>query len=278
MCQNIEMSNYKNGRMPKSKYAHLLENGCIKEKSCHKKQHRFVSRFSHGLKYSRDTHGNVLCAGCKILLIPANVSDEVFGKYVTKIHKTGGCHNCCYDCEFSSFCNKCALNWASYSGNYVATCPYSFLEQVKNNSYGGGRHSKFSKEEHDCFKDLFSADIKYNNSLCGMFVDPEFLLKLHRENKCAENFRLYKTVVKNILSSLSQCDSNCEKDDYCDFYITKEKLRDEFYKKDGAVLQKPVISQYPNDSLSLGNITRPEMKGPSSVNLSALLSSIFKKV
>ena len=91
----IKMSNYKNGRMPKSKYTSLIENGCIKEKSCHKKQSTFISRFRHGLKYSRDSEGNVLCAGCKLLLIPKNVSDEVFGQYVSKIHKTGGCHNCC---------------------------------------------------------------------------------------------------------------------------------------------------------------------------------------
>lgn len=263
------MSNYKNGRMPKSKYTSLIENGCIKEKSCHKKQSTFISRFHHGLKYSRDSEGNVLCAGCKLLLIPKNVSDEVFGQYVSKIHKTGGCHNCCYDCEFSSFCNKCALNWISESGSgsYVATCPYSFLEQIKDNSYNGGRYSKLDVEQHECLKEVFGSDIKYNNSLCGMFIDPGFLMELYRENNYREKFRLYKNVVKNLLRDLPSYDINLEQEDYSNFYVTKEKVRAKF-------------NELQNDKTKVSTTQtelekpRPEMKGPSTHYFASLFDAI----
>lgn len=262
------MSNYKNGRMPKNKYVSLVENGCIKEKSCHKKQSTNISRFHHGLKYSRDIEGNVLCAGCKMLLIPKNVSNDVFSQYVSKIYKTGGCHNCCYDCEFSSFCNKCALNWVSKSGgSYVATCPYSFLEQIKNNSYGGGKYSRLDEEQHKCLKEVFSSDIKYNNSLCGMFVDPGFLMELYKENNYKKNFCLYKNTVKELLSKLPVYDPSLEQEDYSEFYITIDKVRKKFFEHCND-----------NKTVSVKKVedikTRPEMKGPVAPSFASLFDTI----
>ena len=261
------MSNFKNGRMPKSRYDKLVENGCIKEKSSHKKHSTFVSRFHHGLRCSRDADGNVLCAGCKTLLVPKNVTDTVFGEYVTKIYKMGGCHNCCYDCEFSSFCNKCSLNWVTRSGSYVATCPFSFLEQVKNNSYNGGRHSRFTDTESACFKEVFKDDIKYNNSLCGMFIDSEFLLELYEKERNNSKFTLYKRVIKSLLSNLPAFDPELEQEDYKEFYLTKESVRKAFYSECNKNNKSPECSK------------RPEMNGPNIDTLKAafLQSCLCKK-
>jgi len=261
------MSNYKNGRMPKSKYINLIENGCIKEKACHKKKSTLVSRFNHGLKYSRDKEGNVLCAGCKILLIPKNVSDSVFGEYISKIYKTGGCHNCCYDCEFSYFCNKCAFNWVSKSGYYVATCPYSFLEQIKDNSYSCGRYSKLDEMKHKCLKEVFATDIKYNNSLYGMFVDSDFLMELYEEKDYKKNFSLYKNVVKSILSDLPIYNPDLEQEDYSEFYITRDKVRNKFFEIRDS---KKKIQEKQSDKV----ITRPEMKGPTAPSFISLFNTI----
>ena len=283
------MSNYKNGRMPKNKYLNLIENGYIKEKSCHKKQSTVVSRFNHGLKCSRDAEGNVLCAGCKLLLIPKNQSDDVYGKYVSKIINTGGCYNCCYDCEFSSFCNKCALNWVNKHGNYVSTCPYSFLEQIKDNSYTRGRYSRIDKDHYECLKEVFKNDLKYNNSFCGMFIDPYFLMELYKENNYKDNFRLYKNVVKNILSELPIYDTvlDLEKENYNEFYITSEKVQNKFFEIRDSRQKKSIKKLDEKLDIKLDEKLdikldekldkvnpRPEMKGPLVPSFASLFNTI----
>lgn len=49
------MSNYKNGRLSKKNYLLMLENDRKSEKSCHKKKNKFISKFTHELKCSRDS-------------------------------------------------------------------------------------------------------------------------------------------------------------------------------------------------------------------------------
>ncbi len=47
------------------------------------------------------------------MLVPNSVHKDDFQDYIDKVYLMGGVHNCCYDCEFSWYCNKCVFTWTS---------------------------------------------------------------------------------------------------------------------------------------------------------------------
>jgi len=258
------MSNYKNGRLSKYEYLNLIEKEGRLTKSCHKKKNYSISKFDNGLKYSRDNEGNLLCAGCKVILAPKNISNEDLNERIDKLIKMGGCYNCCYDCEFSSYCNKCAFTHLNSKGYYFSTCYHSFIKQVKNNNYKSGRYSQFTDLEHKCLQDFCRNHIKHNGNMYGNFVDMDFLLDLYKDNTSNKEFQIYRKVVKNIVSNLTFCDTSIEPTNYDCYNITKEKVYKQYYD-----LQENK-NELCKDTIENSNTHRQEMKGPSSENFKSL--------
>jgi len=121
--------------------------------------------------------------------------------------------------------------------------------------------------KHKCLKEVFATDIKYNNSLCGMFVDSDFLMELYKEKDYKKNFSLYKNVVKSILSDLPIYNPDLEQEDYSEFYITRDKVRNKFFEIRDS---KKKIQEKQSDKV----ITRPEMKGPTAPSFISLFNTI----
>lgn len=273
------MSNYKNGRIPKTEYLIKMGN---REKSCHKKKMRKISKFNNGLVSSKDREGNLCCAGCKMILIPKNVSGKEYNTRIIRLYKMGGCYNCCYDCEFSSYCNKCVFTYlqSGDSENYFPSCPHSFIKQVKNNNYGAGKYSKFGELDYECFSIFYRNDIHYGGNLYGQFVDLEFLLHLYEEDEYAETFKYYRQAVKSVVKNLVTCDTSLETTDYEDYNITREKV----YKKYKELDKKVVVTNSRSNDVNIVVVpeatipaARPEMKGVANINI-GLLESIIRNL
>ncbi len=228
------MSNYKNGRLSKTAYQNMLSQK-KSEKSCHKKK----------LGPPEDKCEDIICGGCKILLIPDpdKISKEEFNNYYSRLESMVGTHNCCYDCKFNSYCNKCVFTWNNYiqifSDEYTGfkTCPNTFIKTLKNFDYGSGRYSTVKLEEKKALREYFDKELKSNNNLRGQFVDSAFILNIYKENeenkfylKC---FQYYKLAVKNIRKSIRKTDTKIiglEPDQYKEFNIYRNIVSDEYYK------------------------------------------------
>lgn len=238
------MSGYKNGRLPKSAYlAQLAERKS--EKSCHKKKIGIESCMNNGLLCSRDKQKNVLCAGCKILLIPNTASDEEFDKKVKILINSGGVFNCCYDCEFSWYCNKCCFVWYN-SYNYASTCFHTFIRKVKDNDYGGGRYSKFTDEELACLRAFFANDIKYSSTPRPMLVDAKFLIELYNKPDREKHFQYYRKAVRKAYSKIQTCNMSLETksdEDYEPYLITIDDIYDEYEQLVNANKKKNYIKK-----------------------------------
>ena len=185
------------------------------ENFCHKKKRGF--RRNSDLRCSRDKEGNIYCGTCKILLVPKNMEydDDIFNEYVNKVARSGGSYNCCYDCGFEWFCNKCSINF----GGFI-TCPNTFFKKVKNNDYKGGRYSTFSEIEYNCLREYFKKDIKFNIIKKGHYIDMEFLIELYKKDNYQKHFEFYRKAVKNVSKTIKKTDTTLNLEDmYMDYYV-----------------------------------------------------------
>ncbi len=234
------MSNYKNGRLPKTAYQQLLSKR-KSEKSCHKKKLGPKSDDSE-LKFSRDKENNVRCAGCKMILIPKTVPKTEFNNYINRLQLMGGSFNCCYDCKFSWYCNKCTFTWTNSKkiyGRYTGfkTCPNTFIETLKNFNYGGGRYSTLELEEKKVLREYFDLELKLNRSLRGQYVDAAFIVEIFNSNqknnfylKC---FKYYKQAVRKIIAKIKRTDTSITgltSGEYDKFIAYHDDIEDEYNK------------------------------------------------
>lgn len=226
------MSGYKNGRLPKKECKAMLENDRKSEKSCHKKKNGPNYSMNNGLVCSRDKDKNVYCAKCKILLIPNNVSLDVFRDKSFTLMNIYGVVNCCYDCGFSWFCNKCSFMLYREAYGYFPTCFNTFALKLVNNDYNRGRYSKFSDEEWNCLREFFHGELKYKRSPKGMLVDLDFLMELIKEADYKRRFKYYRDAINNVYAKLKPCDltNKITMEEAQKYRPTVEKVKEEYVR------------------------------------------------
>jgi hypothetical protein len=108
------------------------------------------------------------CAICKLYL---GTTDEICDK--TEV-------NCCYDCIFNSYCEKCCFTWIHDNGNRIfRTCGIGFMKQLLHRRYRGGRYSSINNEKMDVLRIRFKNDMKYGihpNTMRGKIVIEDDIL------------------------------------------------------------------------------------------------------
>lgn len=177
-----------------------------------------------------------------MILIPKTVSKTEFNVYINRLELMGGNFNCCYDCKFSWYCNKCTFTWTNsnkFFGRYKGfkTCPNTFIKTLKNFDYGGGRCSTLELDEKKVLREYFDKEFKFNRSLRGQYVDSGFLVEIFNENqknnfylKC---FQYYKQAVKNIMSKIKRTNTsitNLSENEYDQFIAYHKNITDEYYR------------------------------------------------
>jgi len=202
-------------RLPKKEYLLKIANR-KSENFCHKKKLGFNYAAHDNLYHSKDKEGNILCGICRILLVPKNISykDDEFKKYINKIVSAGGEYNCCYDCNFRWFCNKCSLNY-----NGFRSCSNTFMLRLQNNNYRRGRYI-LSENEHECLKEYFKNNVKYNSIIKGHYIDIFFMEKLYEKDNYQKHFEFYRKAVKNVSKTIKKTDTTLNLEDmYMDYYV-----------------------------------------------------------
>ena len=173
------MSDFKNRRLSKIEYQNDLSkrNG---DKSCHKKKD---GPLRPDLVCSRDREGNILCAGCRELIIPCDITGDEFSAILYQFESTGGVSNCCYDCKFSWYCSKCCFVTIFEEGKSFSTCGSAMMEQLLNPDHGSGRFSSERNEKYWLYlRRFFEKDMKYGhyqNPLKGKTVDIKKLIEIY---------------------------------------------------------------------------------------------------
>ena len=152
------------------------------------------------------------------LPIPENKNisykDDEFKKYINKIVSAGGEYNCCYDCNFRWFCNKCILNY-----NGFRSCSNTFMLRLQNNNYRRGRYI-LSENEHECLKEYFKNNVKYNSIIKGHYIDIFFMEKLYEKDNYQKHFEFYRKAVKNVSKTIKKTDTTLNLEDmYMDYYV-----------------------------------------------------------
>lgn len=243
------MSGYKNGRLSKKDYLAMLVNDRKSEKSCHKKKNgpnfslnngsnfslNSGSNFSmnNGLRCSRDQKNNIYCAVCKILLIPNNTQVDSFQQKVESFKNITGVDNCCYDCGFSWFCNKCSFMLYRKNTGYFPTCFQTFALKLKDNNYNRGRYSNFDDETWKCLREFFEYELKHNRAPKGMLVDKDFLLEIYKQPNYKVKFGHYRNAIKNVYAKLKKCDLSIYIDSIekaSEYRPTIENIKEEYEK------------------------------------------------
>ena len=185
----------------------IRPNGSItadRNKSNHKKKN------GPELICSRDKDGNVLCAGCKMLLISKDVTDDnLFDKMISNLLTMGGIYNCCYDCGFSWYCNKCCFI-TIHETKYFKTCGNSMMKQLLDQKYGGGRHSTSKNENYwTHLRKFFAKDMKYGlhkNSLIGKVAHVEKIIEIYDGPNPEKNIKMYKENIKKYRNKMIPLD------------------------------------------------------------------------
>ena len=143
------MSKSSRGRLSKNDYLKLKE--------------QFTSTFCHKSKciYRPKPMSYISYYSNKDFIVCVCCGKEMVNKITYSGRYKSTSENCCYDCEFSYFCDKCCF---TYTRNYVYednfnTCGISFMKQLINPNYGGGRYSDLSIAIIEKLK--FEKDIKY---------------------------------------------------------------------------------------------------------------------
>jgi hypothetical protein len=198
-------SKFKPGRLPKNEYD-MISTQRKSEQSCHKKKNGVQK--STGLVYSRDEFGNVLCAGCLKVIIPKKsvTNDDIFYDMIDEFEKDGGISNCCYDCEFSWYCNKCSLI-TIYSNTKRITCGKSLMRQLLKPEYGAGKFSFDREADYWVYlRKFFEKDMKHKNSLKGKIVDVETIRKIYNDPNAERVIVMYKSHIKKSRKEMTSLD------------------------------------------------------------------------
>lgn len=160
---------------------------------------------------SRDKDGNVLCAGCLMLLISKDVTDNnVREKMINKLATMGGVYNCCYDCGFSWYCNKCCFTIIYSKTSYFKTCGNTMMKQLLNQKYGRGRYSMSKNEDYWVYlRKFFEEEMKdglRENSLIGQIADVEKIREIYDGEDPEKNIQIYKENIKRYRNEMIPLD------------------------------------------------------------------------
>ena len=189
--QLFKMSDLKRRRLPKGEYEK-------REKSCHKNKNGLAPwHFYAGFHCSRDKKENVYCVGCKTLIIPCDTPD--FGAMATKFEQMGGVVNCCYDCRFSWFCNKCCFTYI-FEGKQFRTCGNTLMAILLNSRYLRGRYSdQRHGDQLILLRRFFAKEMKYglrDNILKGQVVDIDKLRAIYSGPEPEKGAKRYRQEIK----------------------------------------------------------------------------------
>lgn len=235
------MSTYKTHRLPKKDY----ENSIAMRKSdrpCHKKKNGLPRP---NLVCSRDREGNIFCANCKMLLIPKNVSNEEFEILLNKFEKMGGVSNCCYDCEFDWYCNKCCFTYISeiYTPTifgitvkqYVfRSCSKTMMMQLSKTNHGGGRYSGLKNDHVEYLRKFFANELKHGHpksALTGRVVNMQKIIETYNHPDHKKNIKIYKDNTKMFHKKMLRLNMN----------LSDELLNNEEYVKQFHYVENPGI-------------------------------------
>jgi hypothetical protein len=109
-----------------------------------------------------------------MLLIPKEITNNTkFSGMVDKFELMSGVSNCCYDCYFSWYCNKCCFTWIGIDGREYKTCGNTFMKRLLHPKHGGGRYSASGTQDSEYWiylRKFFANDMKYglrrNSLIC----------------------------------------------------------------------------------------------------------------
>lgn len=139
------MSKSSRGRLPKNIYLKLKEQ--FTSSFCHKSKNiKIKNKFISDISYNSNKD-YIVCVCCKKELV--NKIDYSEREYSHN-------HNCCYDCDFSYFCNDCCFKF-----NDFKCCGISFMKQLIYPDYGGGLHSNLPLDLMNIFRRKLFKEIKY---------------------------------------------------------------------------------------------------------------------
>jgi hypothetical protein len=218
------MRRFKSCRLPKREYT-KKEKERKGEKFCHKKKNGVSTKLKI---ISIDDNGNKICANCKMVLISKDITDESeFNTQIRKLELMGGVWNCCYDCNFSWYCNKCCFT-IIYKTSRFRTCGNAFMKQLLKPNYLSGRYSSGKNEEHWTYsRKFFETEIKYGlrkNSLVGAIANVEKIIKYYRKPDSKNRIRKYKNQIKKYKQEVILLDMNEPIE-----LLEDEKYREKYY-------------------------------------------------
>ena len=192
---------------------------------------RIIDKRKSELSCSRDKEGNILCAGCKMLLISHDVKDEnELQKMIIKILDMGGINNCCYDCEFSWYCNKCCFVLL-FENRIHVSCGNSMMKQLLDSNYDRGKYSSLKNNECMTYlRKYFEKDIKrglFLHSLKGKFADIDKIIEIYKEVNTEKNMKIYKEKITTFRKKMLKLDMNIVDE----LYENKTYLKQFLYSK-----------------------------------------------
>jgi hypothetical protein len=172
-----------------------------------------MSNYKSGLICSRDIDGNIFCAGCKMLISKDIADDEEYDEMVNKFEIMGGIQNCCYDCNFSWYCNKCCFKTIlklNKEKRIFKTCGNAMMKQLLDPKYGHGRYSTSKNEDYWRYlRKFFAKDMKYGlheNSLRGGVANVEKIIKIYDGPDSEKNINKYKQNIKKYSNKMKKLD------------------------------------------------------------------------
>jgi hypothetical protein len=94
--------------------------------------------------------------------------------------KNTGVVNCCYDCNFRWYCDKCCFTLKRPHGDF-RTCGITLMTRLLSPQNRSGRYGATSDEDIQCLQEHFKTDMKYGihpDTLRGKSANMKELLKI----------------------------------------------------------------------------------------------------
>lgn len=137
-----------------------------------------------------------------------------------QFEKGGGISNCCYDCGFSWYCNKCSFI-TIYDTIKKITCGKSIMQQLLEPQYGRGKFSCDRDADYWIYlRNFFEKDMKYGkhaNVLKGGIVDIETIRKIYNSSDINKIALLYKKHIRTCRNEMTSLENLYE--NFCTFEI-----------------------------------------------------------